>query len=146
MELNLPLYSAYLGAFLIVLQTLLAATVGLYRGRNRKGIGHQDDATLERKIRRHANMTEYAPLYLSVLALYELIAGQSAVILWLAIAFAAGRLLHAIGFSSLAGSHLDGAQGPRFLFVLARMIGTALTLLPSFAVAGFLVGHLTKLA
>lgn len=145
MDPNLPIYSAYLGAFLIALQTVLAAMVGGYRGRNRKSIGHSDDAVLERKVRRHANMTEYAPIFLAVLTLYEIIAGQTTVILWLAIVFAAARLFHIVGFSSSAGSHLEQASGGRLLFVFSRMLGAGLTLLSSLALAGFLTWHLTSL-
>lgn len=145
MELNLPLYSAYLGAFLIALQTLLAARVGGYRGRNRKGVGHKDDMALERMVRRHANMTEYAPIFLTVLALYEIIAGQTAVILWLASLFAAARVFHVIGFSSSAGSHLDDARGFRLVYVFSRMAGAGLTLLTSLAVAGCLIWDLSSL-
>lgn len=146
MDLNLPLYSAYLGAFLIALQTLLAASVGGYRGRNRKGVGHADDMVLERRVRRHANMTEYAPIFLTVLALYEVIAGSSSLILWLAVLFALARISHVIGFSSEAGSHLVEAKGNRQVFLLARMIGAGLTLLTSLALAGSLVWHLTTLS
>ena len=146
MDLNLPLYSAYLGAFLITLQTLLAASVGGYRGRNRKAIGNADDAVLERRVRRHANMTEYAPIFLTVLAPFEIIAGQASAILWLAIVFAVARVFHMIGFSSSAGSHLDNTSGGRLVFLLARMIGAGFTLLSSLALAGFLVAHLTSLS
>ena len=145
MDISLPLYTAYLGAFLIALQTLLAGSVGGYRGRNRKGIGHENDIELERKVRRHANMTEYAPIYLTVLALFEIIAGQTTAILWLSALFAVARLFHAIGFSSSAGSHLVDADGGRRLFVLSRMIGAGLTLILSLALAVMLVLHLTSL-
>ena len=146
MDLNLPLYSAYLGAFLIALQTLLAASVGGYRGRNRKAIGNADDMVLERRVRRHANMTEYAPIFLTVLALYEIIAGQITAILALAVVFAVARLFHVIGFSSSAGSHLENTGGGRRVFVLSRMIGAGFTLLTSLALAGFLVAHLSSLS
>ena len=145
MELNLPLYSAYLATFLIVLQTLLAASVGGYRGRKRKGIGHQDDAVLERKVRRHANMTEYAPIYLAVLTIYELIAGQTTAIFWLALLFAVARIFHVIGFSSSAGSHLVETKGGRLSFVFSRMLGAGSTLLLSLVLAGFLLSHLSTL-
>ncbi|MEL6860547.1 MAG: MAPEG family protein [Pseudomonadota bacterium] len=146
MDLNLPLYSAYLGAFLITLQTLLAASVGGYRGRNRKGVGHEDDIILERRVRRHANMTEYAPIFLTVLAIYEILAGQTSTILVLAIVFAAARLFHVIGFSSSAGSHLVDAKGGRAWFVYSRMLGAGFTLLSSLALAGLLVAHLASLS
>ena len=146
MDLNLPLYSAYLGTFLITLQTLLAASVGGYRGRKGKAIGNADDTVLERRVRRHANMTEYAPIFLTVLALYEVIAGQTTAIFWLAIVFAAARICHVIGFSSSAGSHLDNPSGGRRIFLLARMIGAGFTLLSSLALAGLLVVHLSSLS
>ena len=43
------------------MQTVLAASVEAYRFRSRKGVGHEGDTTLERRVRRHGNMTEYAP-------------------------------------------------------------------------------------
>ena len=142
MDVFPPIYTAWLGAFLIVLQTLLAVSVGGYRGRNRTAIGHANDAELERRVRRHGNMTEYAPIFLTVLGLYELVAGQTLMILWLGILFGAGRVFHVIGFSSSAGSHLENPKGARLAFVFARMLGTALTLLLSLAVGGLLAWHL----
>ena len=146
MDVNLPLYSAYLGAFLIILQTVLAGIVGGYRGRNGKGIGHADDIALERKVRRHANLTEYAPIFLIVLALFEIIAGQTTAILSLSVAFAAARIFHVIGFSSSAGSHLVDADGGRKMFVYARMLGAGSTLLLSIILPIMLVLHLTSLS
>ena len=141
MDVNLPLYSAYLGAFLIILQTVLAGIVGGYRGRNGKGIGHADDIALERKVRRHANLTEYAPIFL-----IEIIAGQTTAILSLSVAFAAARIFHVIGFSSSAGSHLVDADGGRKMFVYARMLGAGSTLLLSIILPIMLVLHLTSLS
>ena len=61
MDLYLPIYTAYLGAFLLTLQTILAASVGAYRFRCRKGVGHEGDTTLERRVRRHGNMNRVRP-------------------------------------------------------------------------------------
>ena len=145
MEVYPPIYTAYLGAFLITLQTFLAASVGGYRGRNRKGIGHDNDMVLERRVRRHANMTEYAPIFLIVLGLYELLAGQTSAILWLGAIFAVGRVSHVIGFSSSAGSHLVDAKGGKLAFVIARMLGAGLSLLTSLTLAGLLAWHLSTM-
>ncbi len=145
MDVSLPLYTAYLGAFLIALQTILALMVGAYRGRNRKALGTADDLVLERSVRRHANMTEYAPIFLIVLGLFELIAGQTSVIFWLGVLFAIGRIAHVIGFASSAGSHLVDPKGARRIFIIARMFGTAMTLLTSLALPLFLVWHLSTL-
>ncbi len=141
MDVNPPLYSAALGAFLLALQTILAAMVGGYRGRNRKALGYADDLVLERSVRRHANMTEYAPIYLIVLALFELIVGQTAGIFWLSSLFALSRIFHVIGFSSSAGSHLVEAKGPRLGFVFARTLGAGTTLLLSLILAASLGWH-----
>ncbi|MGF1456934.1 MAG: MAPEG family protein [Alphaproteobacteria bacterium] len=146
MDLNLPLYSASLGAFLIALQTILAAMVGGYRGRNRKAFGYDNDVVLERSVRRHANMAEYAPIFLIVLTLYELLAGQTASVFWLGTLFAVGRVFHVIGFSSAAGSHLVEAKGARLLFVFSRMLGAGLTLVLSLALAVFLAWQVSTLS
>jgi len=138
-ELSMPIYAGYMGAFLIIVQTALALSVGGYRGRNRKPIGDADDQTLARRIRRHGNMTEYAPIYISVLALYELMVGQTTTVFWMALLFAIARMLHVIGFSSSAGSHLQNLTSKRLFFVLSRMVGTGLTLILSFAIGVMLV-------
>ena len=145
MEITMPIYTAYMAAFLIIVQTGLAASVGGYRGRNRKPIGDADDAVLARRIRRHANMTEYAPIYISVLALYELMMGQTTTVFWMALLFVIARVLHVIGFSSSAGSHLEDVSGNRRFFLLARMLGAGVTLLLSFAIGVMLILALNAL-
>ena len=145
MEITMPIYTAYMAAFLIIVQTALAASVGGYRGRNRKPIGDADDEVLARRVRRHANMTEYAPIYISVLALYELMMGQTTTVFWMALLFAIARVLHVIGFSSSAGSHLEDVSGNRRFFLLARMLGAGVTLLLSFAIGVMLILALNAL-
>lgn len=142
MQLHLPIISTYLGAFLLGLQTVLAFRVGSHRNRTRKGVGHENDTVLERRVRRHANMTEYAPIFLIALALFELIAGQTNVIMSFAVLFAVSRLSHAIGFSSSAGSHLVGLEDKKYFFPLTRAIGAVSTMILSLALAFFLVFHL----
>jgi hypothetical protein len=141
----MPIYAGYMGAFLIIVQTALALSVGGYRGRNRKPIGDADDEVLARRIRRHGNMTEYAPIYISVLAVYELMIGQTTTVFWMALLFAIARVLHVIGFSSSAGSHLKHLSGNRRFFLLARMVGTGLTLILSFAIGVMLILALNAL-
>ena len=145
MELSPPLYAAYLGGFLIIIQTVLALIAGAHRGRKRKPAGYDNDVDLERKIRRHANMAEYAPIFITVLALFELIVGQTSSVFWLAVAFAISRVLHVISFSSNAGSHLVDASGSRLLFVASRMIGTGVTLISSITLGVMLLVHLSSM-
>ena len=145
MEITMPLYTAYMAAFHSIVHTALAASVGGYRGRNRKPIGDADDEVLARRIRRHANMTEYAPIYIVVLALYEFMVGQTTIVYWMALLFAIARVLHVIGFSSSAGSHLKDLSGNRRFFLLARMVGAGLTLILSLAIGVMLILALNAL-
>ncbi len=139
MEITMPFYTAYMGDFLILVQTALARSVDGYRGRSRKPIGDADDEVLARRIRRHANMTEYTPIYIAVLALYELMMGQTTTVFWMALLFAIARVLHVIGFSSSAGSHLQEVTGNRRFFLLFRTVGAGLTLNLSFAIGIMLI-------
>lgn len=124
---NLPLYSAALGAFLIVLQVGLMLTVGVHRSKG-QFIGNGDDRDLERKVRRHGNLAENAGLFLVVIALLEMIVGQTTYVASVCLVFAAARIAHAIGFSSLAGSHGEDLTGARRAFAGMRAMGAFGTL------------------
>lgn len=125
--MNLPIYTAALGAFLVVLQVALMLSVGLHRGKG-QFIGVGEDRDLERKVRRHGNLAENSGLFLAVIALFELLVGQTTYVLILCIAFAAARVLHALGFSSLAGSHGEDLTGARKAFAGMRAMGAFGTL------------------
>ncbi len=119
---NLPIYSATLGAFLIILQVGLMISVGLHRAKG-QFIGIGNDRDLERKVRRHGNLAENSGLFLIVIALFELLAGQTTYIAVVCIVFAIARVLHALGFSSLAGSHGEDLSGSRKAFAGMRAMG-----------------------
>ncbi|WP_298335359.1 MAPEG family protein [uncultured Erythrobacter sp.] len=131
---NLPLYAAMLGAFLIVLQVALMLRVGLHRSKG-QFIGIGDDRDLERKVRRHGNLAENSGLFLVVIALFEMIVGQTTYVAAVCIVFAIARILHAAGFSSLAGSHGDDLTGARKAFAGMRAMGAFGTLGVAFALA-----------
>lgn len=125
--MNLPIYAAALGAFLIVLQVALMLSVGLHRSKG-QFIGIGDDKDLERKVRRHGNLAENSGLFLVVIALFEMLVGQTTYVLVLCAIFAVARMLHALGFSSLAGSHGDDLRGGRKAFAGMRAMGAFGTL------------------
>lgn len=125
--MNPPIYTAALGAFIIVLQVILMFSVGLHRGKG-QFIGIGDDRDLERKVRRHGNLAENSGLFLVVIALFEMLVGQSTYVLALCIVFAIARLFHALGFSSLAGSHGEDLTGGRKAFAGMRAMGAFGTL------------------
>ncbi len=121
------LYSPWLAAYLLVLQQVLMLTVGLYRTRKRRGMGFQDDLTLERMVRRHGNLAENAGIFVVSMVLLELQTGPTRLVFSLCFAFAIARTLHAIGFSSAAGAYQLNSQGLGPLFLSARALGALST-------------------
>lgn len=132
--IQLPIYAASLGAFLIVLQVVLMLTVGMHRMKG-QFIGTGEDRELERKVRRHGNLAENAGLFLVVIALFEMIVGQTTYVAAVCVIFAVARVMHAIGFSSLAGSHGEDLSGGRKAFAGMRALGAFGTAGVAFAVA-----------
>lgn len=138
-SLNTPTYAALLGGGLLILQILLMLSVGTYRSGAKKGVGVDGDMKLERLVRRHGNLAENAAIFVIVLALYELLFGQTWIALGTASVFFAARLLHVFGFSSVSGSHLVDAKGAGSKFVLMRASGAGLTALSSLVIAVALI-------
>ena len=138
---SVPIYTAWLAAFLVVFQVLLMFNVGTQRAKG-LAIGIGDDRDLERRVRRHGNLAENSGLFLAAIGILEIIAGQTTYVLAIAAGFAVARLLHAAGFSSLAGSHGDDATGARRIFILMRGFGAMGTIAVAFACAGFLMANL----
>lgn len=137
--LHAPVYSALLGGTLLILQILLMLSVGIHRTRVKKGVGVEGDVTLERLVRRHGNLAENAAIFVVVLALYELIFGQTTLALTAGCVFLVGRLLHLCGFASAQGSHLIDAEGFGSKYVLMRSSGAFLTALSALVLASVLV-------
>ena len=138
-SLNIPLYAGLLGGALLILQNILMVSVGLYRTKAGKSVGVGDDVTLERRVRRHGNLAENAAIFVAALTLYELMFGQTAIALLVAIVFATARGLHIAGFASDAGSHLIGVNEGKKVFVLMRAAGAGLSALSSIVLGGALV-------
>lgn len=124
-----PLYTAILAALLLIAQQVMVVLIGARRVATRRGVGDKDDPVMTRIMRRHGNLAESAPAFLIVLGLLEMSAGQTWFVATFAALFGLGRLLHAIAFSSSAGSHARQLQGARILFLAARMSSTLLTIL-----------------
>ena len=135
-DLTPPVITALAAGPLLVLQALLMFSVGFHRGRAAIGVGVGDDLHLERKMRRHGNLAENAGFFLLTLGLFELLGGSRTAVIVFATLFVAARLSHAIGFSSLAGSHV-GQEGSK-LFIAARAGGAFATGLSSIALGGLL--------
>ena len=131
--LSPPVFSAILAGTLLVVQTTMMLTVGAYRAGSRTSVGVDGDMKLERLVRRHGNLAENAAIFLIVLALYELLFGDTVFALSIGVVFLIARMLHIVGFSNNAGSHLVGAETGGRAYVLMRMAGAGLTALSTLA-------------
>ena len=105
-------FPAVVGLLLMV----LSGQVVKYRLKYRMGMGVNDDREFEAAVRAHANLVEYAPVGLIMLAIAELNGVASGLIYWTGMALVVGRILHAWGM-------INGKGGPH----KARMIGILLT-------------------
>ncbi len=99
MDLPITSLTAALLAFLFV--GLALRVINLRRTGVGPSVGMNEDERFLRAVRSHANLAEYAPLFLILLALYELQGGIQFVTLGTAILFVLGRIFHAIGFGFL---------------------------------------------
>ena len=138
----IPTIAAALGAFLIILQTLLMLSTGLHRAKTGTFIGLSNDPDLERKMRRHGNLVENAALFVVVLALAELSGLSASTLTNFAIAFAIARVSHALAFTNLAGSHGPSGDNNSKLFPALRVIGAFGTALSAIGLGGYLAYHL----
>ena len=137
--MNAPVYAAVLGGGLIAAQNIMMLNVGMYRTGVRKGVGVDGDVKLERLVRRHGNLAENAAIFVSVLAIYEVLLGQNGIVFWTTMAFAVARVMHFIGFSNEAGSHLIDAEGGRKFFLMMRAGGATATAISSVVLGGALL-------
>lgn len=109
-----PLYAGILGLLLIVLSVRVIAA----RRRHRVSLGDGGNRELERRSRTQANLAEYAPIALILIGVLELAAYPPALLHLLGIAFAAGRILHAWGLSTVEGSSFGRAAGMILTFAV----------------------------
>lgn len=94
------LYAGLLGLLYIVLGGFVVAQ----RRRARIGIGTGSNSALERAVRVHGNFAEYAPLFLVLLLIAELIGGVSWLLHVLGAGFVLARLGHAFGLGRSSGT------------------------------------------
>ena len=112
----------WLAAFCGVLMVGLASWVSVLRFRNKIAFGDGGNPALMRAIRVHGNTAEHAPLFLLLVAAFELARGTTPFLIAAAAVFAFARLIFAAG---LLGRGLHAL----------RMAGAALTYALQFALA-----------
>ncbi|GAB5502173.1 MAPEG family protein [Pyruvatibacter sp.] len=140
--MTLPVISAALAGVILILQQILMLATGTRRGKTGQGVGVAGDVELERMARRHGNLAENSGIFIASLALLELLIGSGMTVQIFALVFLVARLSHALGFSTLRGSHgkIDGETAPgSALFVGLRAGGATLTALSGIALGGFIL-------
>ncbi|OLF81597.1 hypothetical protein AWH62_02705 [Maricaulis sp. W15] len=95
----------------------LAYNVVRHRQRSKIGLGSGTDAALERACRVHGNAVEYVPIALVILAGLALSSVSALVIHALGICLTLGRILHAWGLSSSAGTSMGRVVGTLFTWI-----------------------------
>ncbi len=125
-------FAAVLGLLLIVLSLLVVR----YRLKAKKGMGVTEDKGFEATVRAQANLAEYAPTALIMLAIAELNGVPSALVYWTGMGFVVGRLLHAFGMINGRGrTHIARFLGI-ILSWLAMLVLAALLLWNVYQVYG----------
>lgn len=135
--MSLPITLTAAGAAALI-NLWLAVRVGQVRTREKVMIGDGGNENVIRRMRAHANFTEFTPFVLILIASIELVGGTSTWLWAVSSLFLVGRLLHAFG--------MDG-------FMPGRMIGTIVTMLTLLGLGGFAIflahsdqGSVTELA
>ncbi|MBC8077320.1 MAG: MAPEG family protein [Chloroflexales bacterium] len=113
--LIVPVTALYAG-FLALLAVILAMIVIRLRWRFKVGVGDGGNRDMARAVRVHGNAIEYIPIFLVLMAVFELNHGQPLVLHVIGALFLLGRVLHAWGL------YQSGGSSP------PRMVGTVLTL------------------
>lgn len=103
--------TATAAAILGLLYVRLAFGIIGYRRKHRVSIGDGGDEQLQRRIRAHANLTEYAPIGLILLACLEANRAPWWLTLILALLFCTGRLLHPAGMLDPENAFTRRVQG-----------------------------------
>lgn len=98
--------SAVFASVIVILLLVLSSRVVLFRLKYRKGLGVTEDRDFQVAVRAQANLVEYAPIALILLAIGELNGLSTQVVYWAGMALVVGRVLHAWGMhSGRGGTH-----------------------------------------
>lgn len=115
-----------IAAAIAVVNLWLALRIVPTRLKDKILVGDNDDLRLRSRMRAHANLTEYAPFVLILMALIEL-AGASPFWLWVAgIAFVLARVAHGLGMDRTTSNPLRAGGALTTWAILALLAGWAI--------------------
>ena len=99
----IPITALYASLLALLVVLLALVTVKLRRSL-RIGLGDGGNRDMQRAVRAHGNATEYIPLFLILLAAYELNGGGALALHAFGAVFFLARVLHAWGLYSSGGT------------------------------------------
>ncbi len=92
-----PVNTMLFSAFLVLVKIVLGVRVTMYRAKHDTMWGDAGDEQMQRRIRAHANHSEWMPATMIILALIEMAGVSPIIIFTLGFVMLVGRLVHAIG-------------------------------------------------
>lgn len=126
-----PISSIYAGLCGLLLLTLAYRVVQIRRT-HKIGIGLGENRTLERRVRIHANATEYVPIALILLALVEAAQAPAVALHAAGAGLVAARVLHAYGMSHSAGASFGRFYGVLLTWIVILCLSLTLLIRPLF--------------
>jgi len=122
--------TSFYAALLGLLFFALSAQTVRARRRLQIAIGDRGDKQLLRAIRVHANFTEYVPITLLLLFVFEFEGGSTILVHLLGLCLLFGRIAHAYGVSKTDEDFRFRAAG--MVLTFAALVGSSLCLLIAF--------------
>ncbi|MBO6783183.1 MAG: MAPEG family protein [Alphaproteobacteria bacterium] len=92
-----PVNAMFFSALLVLLKLVLGIRVTMYRAKHNTMWGDAGDEQMQRRIRAHANHSEWMPATIIILALIEMVGVAPIIVFVLGAAMLVGRLIHSIG-------------------------------------------------
>ncbi len=129
-SLNLPaalplpitaIYASFLALFLLI---LAVPVIKLRRGL-RVGLGDGGHRSLQQAIRAHGNAAEFIPIFIILMAIYELNRAPAMALHIFGVAFLLARLAHAVGLYTSVGHSLGRASGVVGSFTVLVLLACA---------------------
>lgn len=126
-----PITTLY-AALLALLLLALAGLVVRGRIRHHVDLGIGAEGQIEKQVRAHANLAEYAPVFLVLLLVAELGAAPSWLLHAAGATFVVARVLHAVGLSRTRTASFGRYWGTVFTWLVILLLAVYLLLRPVF--------------
>lgn len=97
-----PVNTMVISGASILIKLILGVRVSTYRARHNIMWGDNGDDQMTRRIRAHANHSEWVPAVIIILALIEMAGVSPIIIIVLGLTLLVGRILHAMGLMGKA--------------------------------------------